>query len=294
MPKPAGQDSKRLAPASRGELARSVLKRQFRKIRDHEPGTRTGVDIEALHDMRVAVRRSRAALGLFRQSLPEGRRAHQAELRWLGRRLGPVRDLDVLIERIEKLAAAKPAMPPTATQSLIEAIENRRERDRAAMLAALDSERYQTWKSAYEVFLNMPFEDDDVPLAETLSILIEKRRNSFERAAKRLEESSPPEQRHRVRILAKRYRYALEFASEHLPPAMRRLPKTLATLQDALGALQDAAVAGLVLRSFAEQDPSLEATVVEIERRFGRLAERESAATFKLLNVLLEPPASPA
>ncbi|MBW0094267.1 CHAD domain-containing protein, partial [Pseudonocardia sp. KRD-188] len=76
----------------------------------HDPGTRTGEDIEDLHQMRVSVRRMRAALKAARPLLdPVWADGLRAELGWLGGALGPVRDLDVMLLRLRAEVAALPA-----------------------------------------------------------------------------------------------------------------------------------------------------------------------------------------
>ncbi len=61
------------------------------------PGVLADVDPEALHDFRVAVRRTRATLKLGRPALPDGVRDRwEPELKWLGTLTTPVRDLDVV------------------------------------------------------------------------------------------------------------------------------------------------------------------------------------------------------
>ena len=71
-----------------GELAFAVLRRQLAVVRDKEPGTRLGEDVEELHDMRVATRRLRAALSLFESVLPVRAQVFREELGWMGRLLG--------------------------------------------------------------------------------------------------------------------------------------------------------------------------------------------------------------
>jgi inorganic triphosphatase YgiF len=78
-----------------GEAAFAILRRQFRVFLQNEPGTRIGADIEALHDMRVATRRMRAAIGTFAPFLPPRLAWFRAELGWVAAGLGAVRDLDV-------------------------------------------------------------------------------------------------------------------------------------------------------------------------------------------------------
>ena len=72
----------------------------------NDPGVRLGEDTEALHQLRVATRRSRALLRAGRGLVARGwAEPLRAELEWLGGLLGPVRDLDVLLEHLDSEAA---------------------------------------------------------------------------------------------------------------------------------------------------------------------------------------------
>ncbi|MDL1863502.1 CHAD domain-containing protein, partial [Betaproteobacteria bacterium PRO7] len=94
------------------------------------------------------------------------------------------------------------------------------------------------------------------------------------------------EKQHRVRILAKRLRYALDFFAIALPArAVAAYGRRLAVLQDELGAINDAAVAHARLRKLARSRALCEALdawaartrrdrAIAVERRLARLRER--------------------
>ena len=89
------------ADGSSAGILRARLREQAEQLLAHDPGTRLGTDPEELHQLRVATRRLRAFLRAGRDLLdPEASEPLRAELRWLGSALGPVRDLDVLIEHL--------------------------------------------------------------------------------------------------------------------------------------------------------------------------------------------------
>ncbi len=86
---------------SMAEAARKTIQFHFQRMLEHEAGTRAGEDIEELHDMRVATRRMRAALGVFDDySDPEAWKPFVKMLRRTGRALGQARDLDVFREKM--------------------------------------------------------------------------------------------------------------------------------------------------------------------------------------------------
>ncbi|MDX2171217.1 MAG: CHAD domain-containing protein, partial [Deltaproteobacteria bacterium] len=85
---------------------RAAVATQLERWRAAAPATRAGDQPEALHEMRVAMRRLRTALRAFPAALPARQRdALQRELTWLGGELGRVRDFDVLLTRADHLAA---------------------------------------------------------------------------------------------------------------------------------------------------------------------------------------------
>ena len=78
------------------EAVRKILRSQFQVMVDSEAGSRKGKNIDAVHDMRVATRRMRAAFRLFGSYFrPTAIAGFQKDLRKMGRALGAVRDLDV-------------------------------------------------------------------------------------------------------------------------------------------------------------------------------------------------------
>ncbi|HYH31292.1 MAG TPA: CHAD domain-containing protein [Pseudonocardia sp.] len=101
---------------------RAALDLRLRALLRHDPGTRSGADIEDLHQMRVAVRRMRATLTAARPLLDAAWAGGlRAELGWLGRGLGPVRDLDVRLLRLAGEIAGLPERERAAGEVLVEA-----------------------------------------------------------------------------------------------------------------------------------------------------------------------------
>ena len=137
------------ATSTMGDVAFAVLRRQLAVLRAKEPGTRLGEDPEELHDMRVATRRLRAALSLFEAVLPVRAQVFRAELGWLARLLGAVRDLDVQLENLAAMSFSDADLAlspehrggdPLAELSAL--LEGEREAARADMLQGLDSVRW--------------------------------------------------------------------------------------------------------------------------------------------------------
>jgi triphosphatase len=240
---------------SAGEVAFAVLRRQFAEMRAHEGGTRLGEDPEELHDMRVPTRRMRAAIKVFRDALPERARWFGEELRWVAQALGEVRDLDVQIERLEGWKQEADGESSKSLDKILGITRKRRTEDGEAMLAVLDSDRYEILESSFAQMLRRGSEREtngqdaaDEPVTAVAPALISRRYRKWRKAVGRLEASSSPEAFHDARKKGKRLRYTLEFVSEVYGEPVQELVVPLKTLQDDLGDHQDAVVAARFLR----------------------------------------------
>ena len=102
-----------------GEVAARVLEVRCEELIEHSENVLDTSDIERVHAMRVATRRLRAAIEIFRPCFPkrEGKRALR-EIKALADALGERRDRDVAIDALESFAAAMPAPDRPGIRSL--------------------------------------------------------------------------------------------------------------------------------------------------------------------------------
>lgn len=210
----------------------------------HDPGTRSGEDPENLHQMRVSVRRMRAVLQAARPLLNrEWADGLRAELGWLGRALGPVRDLDVLLMRLRGEAALFGAAEQADAERLLGSLEAERTRARSDMLDALASERYTVLVDRLTEAAAQPVPVRDRKREVSLVSLVRKEFDRLSCEVARAGDEPADEVLHELRILGKRLRYTAELAEPALgPPVHELLGKTVA-MQDVLGEHQDACVA---------------------------------------------------
>ncbi len=253
------------ASLSLGELAFSVLRRQFAKMRAHEAGSRLGEDPEEVHDMRVATRRMRAAIKLLQDALPERARWVRDELKTFAGALGDVRDLDVQLEQIEKWSEGADEEGREALSRTGKALERQREEARGRLIEALDSARYERLESSFAHMLKLgptretapgggpdPRSKADEPVLSAGPALLSHRYRKWSKLADRIDEGSDPEDFHELRKEGKRLRYALEFFSQvYGEETTSELIRSLKALQDDLGRHQDAIVATERLRELA-------------------------------------------
>jgi CHAD domain-containing protein len=266
-----------------GQVAFAVLRRHFGAVLANEPGTRIGDDIEDLHDMRVATRRLRAALSIFAGALPVRFARFRDELGWVADALGAVRDLDVQLEQQHAWVAASTEEDAVALASLPGMLEDQRLEARERMMALLDSGRYARLVDGFTIALQRG-PARTVPASRTPSLtaapeLITDRHRKFRKAGREALRSPSPSSLHRLRIRAKRLRYALEFLSPLYPAEAGPLVKRLVKLQDLLGLHQDADVAIRRLRSLIveREEPLSPATIFamgSVARRYEEQQEQ--------------------
>ena len=259
---------------------RASLDQRLRALLTHEPGTRTGEDIEDLHQMRVAVRRMRATLKAARPLLDAAWSDDlRAELGWLGGALGPVRDLDVLLLRLHREIASLPPDEQNAGGALLDALERERATARAAMLEALTAPRYFGLLERLAETVSAPLPTPapgDAP-QPALVDLVRAEAHKLRRAVEKAGDDPPDEVLHALRIRGKRVRYTGELVAPSLrgTPAgkqVKRLLSATTALQEVLGDHQDACVAEQRIRGLlAGLDVTPDTVFVA-----GRLVERET------------------
>ena len=254
---------------------RAALDTRLRALLAHDPGTRVGEDPEELHQMRVAVRRMRAMLKAARPLLDRDWADElRAELGWLGRALGPVRDADVLIERLRGRATAFGDTGREAVETLIKALVADRETARAEMLTVLNSRRYTALLRQLAAAVSQPLPTATgragaTPLVE----LVHAEYRRLSKAVRAAGDDPSDEVLHSLRIHGKRLRYTGELAATSGRKPVRKLVESTVALQDVLGEHQDACVAQhrvmLLLDGLGD--------VVDVGVAFaaGRLVERE-------------------
>jgi CHAD domain-containing protein len=244
------------------EYVRAYLGRQLSEIERTDPLIRTGQDPDAVHDFRVALRRSRSVLRTTRELFDEEWLDElRTQLRWLGGELGALRDLDVLLETLRE------DVDPEST-GVVRLLETERRRARKRALKALSSERYLSVLDRLGAAVEAP-----PTRASELSLERAAAREfaKLRRAGKRLERNPSDADIHRARIRAKRARYAAELVVPSVGAKPRRFIAEAKRFQDVVGGHQDAVTATERIHGVIARTKSLETAFAA-----GRLAERVS------------------
>ena len=230
-----------------GEAFRAIGFSCLHQLCANEQGVR-GADSESVHQMRVGLRRLRAAMSVFKELLDDSEAAAvKAELKWLTEQLGPARDLDVFVR--ESVAP----LSDTASEIgvLQEDMEQKRDAGFLRAREAVDSERYRRLVLQTALWLaNGSWFTTTDPLrsirrarpaaafaAEVLTIRLDK----IVKKLKKLKKLDPL-RRHKLRIAIKKLRYAGEFFAGLFDGGRsrrKRLADVLEELQEALGKLND-------------------------------------------------------
>lgn len=272
-----------------GEPAPRALSHTLLRILDileaQLPGIRQGRDPEALHTFRVATRQTRALTGLFNAELgPDRIEAFRQAFEALGAVSGPVRDLDVYLQRLTGYERLFPTVAPPIWGPLREALTRERRAGRRALLRHLRSPRFLDLLASWRVLLESLATDEPGPSIEQVaSKRIRKQYRRLLLVGREALEAGDDDKRHEARITAKKLRYLLEaFGGLFDPALVLSLLKRLKGLQDVLGDHQDLAVQRERLIAFGGQivarDPDAVPTLMAMGRLDARLERHQSKA----------------
>ncbi len=228
-----------------------LLLRLLDTLEQNVDGVLRDIDTEFLHDLRVAVRRTRSAVKLLGGVLPADlARQYAAEFKWLGDLTTPTRDLDVHLLGFGPMTAQLVAASPADLEPFRAFLVRRRAREFRRLAAALRGPRFRAitddWRKAL-----LEIRDAGVPGKRrrpptALALALDTTGRAYRRIVAHgaaITAESPPESLHDLRKRAKELRYLLEFfASLHNPVAYRKVVGELKSLQDCLGDFQDSQV----------------------------------------------------
>jgi CHAD domain-containing protein len=249
------------------DAVEAVVESCIAHFRTNELVVASSRESAALHQVRVSVRRLRAALSLFRPALADNQfDTLRHELRWFARQLGEARNLDVFLLRKDlpkPLRAAVKMEREIAYDRLIEALRSKRLRLLLIDLVAwVELGRWRQNRKASR------------PLGE----FVARRLYKWWQRLVRLGDIEPlhADQRHELRIETKKLRYALDFVQPLHSGAERKqkqFTKSLERLQDSLGKLNDAVTARELWRRFGQGLPRPKSDEHEVEGKRLRSAQ---------------------
>jgi len=234
-----------------GQAARKIVASGLQHLQSNAEGILVSDDPELVHQARVALRRTRSALRVFGKAIGKERsRAWRRELGELASALGTARDLDVFVTQ-----TLPPVLQAHGDAGLARLLRSRasrkRSKARAAARAALRSPHYA--RAALELARWIHALDADTEPAASEPVLRfagQAAKKEHQRLVERVRSLATLDatSRHRVRIEAKRQRYAIEaFAPLFEARRTKHYLGLLAELQEVLGEANDAVTANALV-----------------------------------------------
>ncbi|OGT88460.1 MAG: hypothetical protein A2286_07130 [Gammaproteobacteria bacterium RIFOXYA12_FULL_61_12] len=278
-----------LQPHERADLAaKHILLHLLGTIEANVEGVCNDTDSEFLHDLRVAVRRTRSALTQMKAVFEAGAvERYKAEFAWLGQVTGPARDWDVFLLKFEDYSANLPSGFREALAPFHRYLEQHQASDYRLLADHLRSGRFRSLLQEWRGFLESQPSAATTPanaglsVKEVASARIHKMYRRVMREGRAIGDESPAAELHELRKSCKKLRYLMEFF-QSLYPAGRigGLIKALKTLLDKLGDHQDLQVQAGKLEAMAGEMRRSRAgtqTLLAMGMLIGELSQRQRA-----------------
>jgi len=282
-----------------GDAAADAIEKYFRKTLAHEAEVLKDKDAEELHQMRVGMRRLRSAVTGFAPVLDLPKQAQEHKIGKVGRILGTLRDLDVMLDSLQNQYYPNlPAEEQEVLDQVLLTLLKQRRRALKGVRAVLEHKSYQLLKRSIEDWLEEPqFRAiEHLPIAEVLPDLLLPQVSEFflhpawllgteyldgkvkvcdDLNAEAVEEKLAAEGTilHDLRKQAKRVRYLMNLFGEFYGETYEVYVEDVKAIQECLGEIQDSEVLGEFLTDFVECDLQKELPILA-----GLLAENRYAA----------------
>ncbi len=290
-----------LDPRERSDqVTKTILRGLLRTLERNIPGARANLDTEFLHDLRVAVRRTRSALTQIRDVFPQPLVEHFKDgFGRLQQMTGPVRDLDVYLLDFDRYKGALPEPLAGHLEPMHSFLCSRHAEEQQRLAEALGSREVNGLIGEWRAFLEspVPAHPQARDAAKPIKILADARIWRMAKRVRReglaIKPGSPPTEMHELRKSCKKLRYLMEFFQSLYPEdEVRTLVKVLKRLLDNLGDFQDAAVQADHLRELAAQMQSAgraeSDTLLAMGVLIGGLFERQRQARHEFAQVFAE------
>ncbi len=244
------------------ECARLIIITKFREAFSYQDLVRTSEDIEVIHNMRVSLRRLWAAMTSFSHYFNQKKFFRLSQkTRTLAGKLGKVRDLDVLIELLEKHSKYLEEKPSTTLTIgyLVSQWQSERLKHRGKLFKYLEKLANKEFERKFLTFFDSITQNKCKETKETKKtkktknekkIFLNTLKNFYRHAPK---ENFSSESLHQLRIAAKKLRYSLEFYEICFNQLLTNYLKTLKEIQELLGDLHDCDVMIDLLKKYLKK-----------------------------------------
>lgn len=254
----------RIAASMRADVAsKQILSQLADVIKNNEHGVIANIDSEFLHDFRVAIRKTRSALGQLKGIFPKSAvQEFRDYFSWLGQLTGPCRDLDVYLLNFADYKNSLSAAMRDDLNPLYDFLIDKHRQVQRELSEHLQSPRYKKGLVDWERFLRQTTSENDagetpsgaMPIKDFAAHRIWRVYRRVLREGCAIDENSPPEDLHELRKTCKKLRYLMEFFQNLFPTeTIALLIRTLKTFQEVLGNFQDYQVQEEHLKHFGEE-----------------------------------------
>ncbi|HBE17460.1 MAG TPA: metal-binding protein [Cyanobacteria bacterium UBA11149] len=282
-----------------GYWAYLAIEKHFQKTIKHETDVLKDKDPEALHQMRVGMRRLRTAIASFDGAIALPKVARPDRIGKIARKLGKLRDLDVLLDTLENQYL--PDLPATEQKTLkkvLATLHKQRQHSLETVQITLHAKSYQELKQGLQDWLEEPkygifaqlaildiLPNLLLPLTSQLFLHpawlvgVKIQNGEIEMNLDMTPESvmeilsAPDEDLHDLRKEAKGVRYQMELFTDFYHPNYQNYLKDIKSIQSILGQIQDSFVLADFLRDLIEEDLASELPI---------LATKLSSSRYKL------------
>jgi CHAD domain-containing protein len=274
------------------EAFRVIAQNCLRQIITNEPGMCAG-NAEALHQMRVGLRRVRAATKAFAEITADPQQGKiKAELKWVMKQIGPARDLDVFGTDVLEPLRQIDTDDPHLAEAQRSYNEMRRQAHESAR-SSIRSDRFRKilldlaeWVKVGPWTTNPALKEvRERKVTEHAAEILARWRKRFRKRGKKLGDLSP-QQRHSLRMRAKDLRYVIEFFARLFSGRENRKRReaalaALERLQDTLGALNDLTARKEIMPKEINQSAHARRLIAAQESKAGELLYEAKAACAK-------------
>ncbi len=260
-PGPRRAQSIRLAKDMPAGAAFQVVARScLMHLRANEASVRSAASADSVHKLRVAVRRLRSALVAFGALMPrEERRRMSGSVRWIAQQCGRARELDVfLADVVQPLRTRLPG--EQGLERFAGLVEDMHREAYATVAATLEGKEYTDTLLALEAWIEgsgwREAEGADIPVRGFARTVLKRLHRKLAKGVGKIDELDETAL-HRLRINAKKLRYASEFFRSLFPGrSAKAYIGLLTSIQDRLGTLNDGLIARQIVASFPGQGSS--------------------------------------
>ncbi|KAF5414700.1 MAG: hypothetical protein C5S49_06670 [Candidatus Methanogaster sp.] len=258
-----GDYSSKMKVALTGDMSGSVATRKIllyllNVMKQNEEWVISDMDTEFLHDFRVSGRRARSAISQIKDVFPpEKLDRFKQDFRELGQSSNKLRDLDVYLHKKEEYRTMLPADLRPGLDPFFIYLEKEREKELKGFISVIRSDFYRQLVADWDAFL-VSDEDYGVPAANTEKPVItlartflRARYKKIMKAGAKIDDETPDENLHSLRIQCKKLRYLMEFFASLFPTGeIALLTKQLKRFQENLGEFNDLSMQQYTLKEY--------------------------------------------